>query len=202
DSATASAEGYERSLSEGSFSGSAQSPDDTRGGRRDSFISDIWANRPAVENVVHHLDEFFPGVDLDRPYLEEKGDNNSPMRPVDQDPMESAQTASAAPTTYGTSGLDLEFRRKNDSDTLGSDESTLKARDRNKVASVAQRQVGKATGGITRMKSIREVAQKRNDIRRGPSVAQRVEQANASSIVRRKSTKMFGANIVQIKPRP
>ncbi|EXJ85121.1 STE/STE11/BCK1 protein kinase [Capronia epimyces CBS 606.96] len=201
DSATASGDGYERSLSEGSFSGSAQSPDD-RMGRRDSFVSDIWANRPAVENVVHHLDEFFPGVDLDKPYLEEKGDNNSPLKSADYDPLESLRAARSGDLTFGTGGLDLDFNRKSESDTLGSDESTLKAKDRDKVASVAQRQVGKASGGIARMKSIREVAQKRNDIKRGPSVAVRAEQANAGSIVRRKSTKMFGANIVQIKPKP
>ncbi|KAI1619838.1 mitogen-activated protein kinase [Exophiala viscosa] len=198
DSATASGDGFERSMSDGSFSGSAQSPDD-RMGRRDSFISDIWANRPAIENVVHHLDEFFPGVDLDKPYLEEKGDNSSPLKSAEQNPLEKSQPAS---TIHGTTGLDLEFNRKSESDTLGSDESTLKARDRERVATVAQRQVGKASGGITRMKSIREVAQKRNDIKRGPSVAVRVEQANPSGIVRRKSTKMFGANIVQIKPKP
>ncbi|KIX06891.1 uncharacterized protein Z518_04867 [Rhinocladiella mackenziei CBS 650.93] len=201
ESATTSGEAYERSLSDGSFSGSAQSPDD-RMSRRDSFISDIWANRPAVENVVHHLDEFFPGVDLDKPYLEEMGDNNSPMKSADHDALDNFQNASTGGITFGTAGLDLEFNRKSDSDTLGSDESTLKAKDRDKVASVAQRQVGKATGGISRMKSIREVAQKRNDIGRGPSVAARVEQANAGSIVRRKSTKMFGGKIVQIRPKP
>lgn len=201
ESATASGDGYDRSLSDGSFSGSAQSPDD-RMNRRDSFISDNWANRPAVENVVHHLDEFFPGVDLDKPYLEEKGENNnSPMKSADQDPLESLSQR-ARQMTFGTAGLDLEFRRKNDSDTLGSDESTLKANQRDKIANVAQRQVSKAAGGITRMKSIREVAQKRNDVQRAPSVAQRVAQANSSSRPqRRKSTKMFGANIVQIKPK-
>lgn len=199
DSATASGEGYDRPISDGSFSGSAQSPDD-RMSRRDSFISDIWANRPAVENVVHHLDEFFPGVDLDKPYLEEKGENNSPMRTSDPDPLEALQGPSSK-VTFGTAGLDLEFSRKSESDTLGSDESTLKAKDRDKVTSVAQRQVGKA-GGLGRMKSIREVAQKRNDIRRGPSIAARVQESNASGIVRRKSTKMFGAHIVQIRPKP
>jgi len=202
DSATTSGDGYERSFSDGSFSGSAQSPDD-RMGRRESFVSDIWANRPAVENVVHHLDEFFPGVDLDKPYLEEKGDGNSPLKSVDQSAVENTPLPLSGPITYGTAGLPLDFSRdKNESDTLGSDESTLKAKDRNAVASVAQRQVGKSTGGIGRMKSIREVAQKRNDIARGPSVTARVEQNRTSGIVRRKSTKMFGANIVQIKPRP
>ncbi|KAJ9604064.1 mitogen-activated protein kinase kinase kinase [Cladophialophora chaetospira] len=204
ESATASGEGYDRNYSDGSFSGSAQSPDD-RMSRRDSFISDIWANRPAVENVVDHLDEFFPGVDLDKPYLEEKGENNSPMKSSDQDtqdPLDALEGPSKG-VTFGTVGLDLDFSRKNDSDTLGSDESTLKAKDRGMVASVAKRQVGKA-GGLGRMKSIREVAQKRNDIgiRRGPSIVARVPETSASSIVRRKSTKMFGAHIVQIRPKP
>lgn len=202
ESATVSGGTFDRSNSDGSFSGSAQSPDD-RMNRRDSFISDIWANRPAVENVVEHLDEFFPGVDLDKPYLEDKPENNSPMRSADHDPLDAREGSSKA-LTFGTAGLNLDFSRKNDSDTLGSDESTLKAKDRTMVASVAKRQVGKATGGLGRMKSIREVAQKRNDIgvRRGPSIVARVQETNAGGIVRRKSTKMFGAHIVQIRPKP
>ncbi|RVX67092.1 hypothetical protein B0A52_08335 [Exophiala mesophila] len=196
-SADMSVDGYDRNMSDGSFSGSAQSPDD-RMNRRDSFVSNIWANRPAVENVVDHLDEFFPGVDLDKPYLEVKGDINSPMKTADKDPLERVPRDMKT-VTFGTDGLNLGFERRNDSDTLGSDESTLKANDRDKVASVAQRQVKKA-GGLGRMKSIREVAQKRNDIARAPSIAVRAQQANVSSVVRRKSTKMFGANIVQIKP--
>jgi hypothetical protein len=54
----------------------------TRMGRRDSFVSEAWANRPPVENVVDHLDEFFPGVDLDRPYLEDNA--SSPISSNDQ----------------------------------------------------------------------------------------------------------------------
>lgn len=190
-----SAGGFDRNYSDGSHSGSALSPDD-RMGRRDSFASDIWASRPAVENVVENLDEFFPGVDLDRPFMEEKTD--SPMKQAGQTPE-----TLRGKLIHGTEGLPLEFTRRNDSDTLGSDESTLKAKDQTAIASVAQRQIGRSGGGISRMKSIREVAQRRNhDLVRGPSVAVRVEQSKASSIVRRKSTKMFGANIVQIKPKP
>jgi mitogen-activated protein kinase kinase kinase len=185
---------WDRSHSDGSHSGSAMSPDD-RMGRRDSFISDNWASRPAVEDVVGKLDEFFPGVDLDRPFMEEKADSpmNQPARLPD---------TLRSKLTYGTEGLDLDFSRRNDSDTLGSDESTLKAKDQQMVTSIAQRQMGRSGGGLTRMKSIREVAQRRNDLVRGPSVAVRVEPNKASGIVRRKSTKMFGANIVQIKPKP
>jgi len=89
--------------------------------------------------------------------------------------------------------------------TLGSDESTLKAKDRKQGRQCCEEtRLAKATGGLGRMKSIREVAQKRNDvgIRRGPSIVARVQETNASGIVRRKSTKMFGAHIVQIRPKP
>ncbi|RMD39731.1 hypothetical protein DV735_g5398, partial [Chaetothyriales sp. CBS 134920] len=192
--------GYgDRNYSDGSYSSSARSPDDHP---RDSFVSEIWASRPAVENVVEKLDKYFPGVDLDKPFMEEQADMTSLASQADQTPREMISQSLGGPLTYGTEGLVLDFSRKNDSDTLGSDESTLKAKDQNAVASVAQRQVGKA-GGLGRMKSIREVAQRRNDIQRGPSVSARVQASSqASSIVRRKSTKMFGANIVQIKPRP
>ena len=54
------------------------------------------------------------------------------------------------------------------------------------------------------MKSIREVAKGRNasDISRRPSSVAQAQANVPSSIVRRKSTKMFGANIVQIRPKP
>ena len=190
-----SAGGYDRNYSDGSHSGSALSPED-RMGRRASFVSDNWASRPAVENVVDNLDEFFPGVDLDRPFMEESAD--SPSKQAEQRGAETLRTK----LTYGTEGLPLDFTRRNESDTLGSDESTLKAKDQAAVASVAQRQMSRAGGGLGRMKSIRQVAQKRNDLVRGPSVVVKPGPDLSSGIVRRKSTKMFGANIVQIKPKP
>jgi mitogen-activated protein kinase kinase kinase len=192
-----------RSDSAVSYSSSTQSPDD-RMGRRDSFVSEIWANRPPVENVVNHLDEFFPGVDLDQPYLEDNA--SSPASSNDQNALDAIPSSLRNRLNYGTDGLPLTLS-KNESDTLGSDESTLKAKDRDTIASVAnvaQRQVSMRNGGLGRMKSIREVAKGRNanDVsRQTSSVAQ--PQANVpSSIVRRKSTKMFGANIVQIRPKP
>ena len=199
-SVSANGDRYDQTNSDGSFSGSAQSPDD-RMGRRDSFVSDNWASRPAVENVVDKLDEFFPGVDLDRPFMEEAPDSAVSGTKL---PEEQLPGTLRGRVTYGTEGLSLDFT-KNESDTLGSDESTLRAQIKDKVASVAQRQAEKS-GGLSRMKSIREVAQRRNDIPRGLSVRHvrgpSVVQPQASGIVRRKSTKMFGANIVQIKPKP
>jgi mitogen-activated protein kinase kinase kinase len=186
-----------------SYSSTTQSPDD-RMGRRESFVSEIWANRPPVENVVNHLDEFFPGVDLDQPYLEDNA--SSPISSNDQNPLDAIPSSLRNRLNYGTDGLPLTLS-KNESDTLGSDESTLKAKDRDTIASVtnvAQRQPSMRSGGLGRMKSIREVAKGRNAndvLRHTSSVTQ--PQANASSsIFRRKSTKMFGANIVQIRPKP
>jgi mitogen-activated protein kinase kinase kinase len=192
-----------RSDSAASYSSSAQSPDE-RMGRRDSFVSEIWANRPPVENVVNHLDEFFPGVDLDQPYLEESA--TSPISSTDPNPMDAIPSSLRNRITYGTDGLPLTLS-KNESDTLGSDESTLKAKDRDTIASVtnvAQRQISRKNGGLGRMKSIREVAKGRNasDISRRPSSVAQPQPNVPSSIVRRKSTKMFGANIVQIRPKP
>ena len=198
----------ERSDSAISQGSSAQSPEDNMR-RRDSFASEIWANRPPVENVVNHLDEFFPGVDLDQPYLEDGTDTNSPAGPDGRNPMDAVSASLRNRITYGTDGLPLTMS-KNDSDTLGSDESTLKAKDRDTVAdivNVPQRQARKA-GGLGRMKSIREVAKGRNanDLsRHTSSVGQapgHVPIDRPSGIIRRKSTKMFGANIVQIRPKP
>ena len=161
------------------------------------------ANRPPIENVMNHLDEFFPGVDLDQPYLEDNA--SSPILSNDQNPLDAIPSSLRNRLNYGTGGLPLTLS-KNES-ALGSDESTLKAKDRDTIASVtnvAQRQVSMRNSGLSRMKSIREVAKGRNAnnvSRHTSSVAQ--PQANVpSSIVRRKSTKMFGANIVQIRPKP
>ena len=187
----------DRHLSDTNTSFSALSPDDKMS-KRKSFASDIWASRPPVENVVDHLDEFFPGVDLDEPYLED--DSTSPQSAADQSASDVTAPSLRGRVTYGTEGLPLRLM-KNDSDTLGSDESTLKAKDRDTIASVAQRSL-RRSGGLSRMISIREVAKGRNDLGRSRSNAAPHKPAESSGITRRKSTKMFGANIVQIRPKP
>jgi mitogen-activated protein kinase kinase kinase len=188
---------FDRYMSDSNTTYSAQSPDDKMS-RRNSFASEIWASRPPVENVVDHLDEFFPGVDLDEPYLEDG--TASPQSAVGQSASEANAPSLRGRVTYGTEGLPLRLT-KNDSDTLGSDESTLKAKDRDTIAIVAHRSLTRS-GGLGRMKSIREVAKGRNDLGRSRSSAAPLKLAESSGIVRRKSTKMFGANIVQIRPRP
>ncbi|KAF2666988.1 Pkinase-domain-containing protein [Microthyrium microscopicum] len=174
-------------------SASSNNPDDweLKANRRRSFASDVWAARPSAEGIIDNLDEFFPNINLDQPVIQEAANwaagNSAPPNPNGYEPL----------------------GRVDENDTLGSDESTLKAKDTiGSVASVAQRQMQRTGGGLGRAKSIREVVQ-RNYI---PQLAQPVQQQQAplparintirqnAAIVRRKSTKMFGAKIEQVKP--
>ncbi|CAK7222378.1 mitogen-activated protein kinase kinase kinase [Sporothrix bragantina] len=126
--------------------------------------------------------------------------------------------AKAAKASTGTASSSI----YNENDTLGSDESTLKALDRpSSISSVAQRSL-RRSGGLGRMKSIREVARGAHEANKRytqTQMAQHQQQAapqppqqpglpgiprrvpvNPAAIVRRKSTKMFGASIVQVRP--
>ncbi|EEP82631.1 BCK1 protein [Uncinocarpus reesii 1704] len=175
------------------------SPQDLRNSRRRSFVrDDVWASRPPVEGMIDHLEDFFPNIDLDEPYLE--GITLTP-------PMSPTATPShSEPEPELTQNLrehvahaapNLSSILRNPSDTLGSDESTLKAKVTAK--NVAQRNVSRA-GGLSRMKSIREVAKGAHQIRRNQSSA--ASKNAQSGMLRRKSTKMFGARIMQISPKP
>ncbi len=177
--------------------------------RRESFMrQDVWANRPPAEALIDHLDDFFPNLDLDQPVLEEGAVISPPPSPTAAQPL----SAGPAPTSVPD---DKPENYYNDSDTLGSDEPTLKTIDQKRsssVQSVAQRNIrrsGAGTGGgLGRMKSIREVAKSAHDANkrytaRASAAAAGQSGSNAgqnTSLLRRKSTKMFGANIVQIKP--
>ncbi|KAH7249737.1 uncharacterized protein BKA55DRAFT_567801 [Fusarium redolens] len=177
---------------------------DSKLGRRKSFIEkDVWANRPPTDALINNLDDFFPNLDLDQPVLDEPGEGGMPPSPIaegtettsDQGPSQPTvsnhtQQAPAIPPSRQPSLY-------NENDTLGSDESTLKALDQQRPTSVAARSI-RRSGGLGRMKSIREVARgaheankRTNSTNQGPS---------SGNIMRRKSTKMFNANIVQIRP--
>lgn len=195
---------------------SADSPDElNRFGRRESFASDMWANRPPAEGIVEHLDDFFPNVDLDQPMGEsEEGAGSSP---VSTDKL----TLSTKP-----SSTDLQSRSitpmssADESDAVSTDDDALKRT--SGFTSVAQRSMRKS-GGLGRTKSIRDVVKNNYQMhsqlqhpstssyassRAGSGVPalqnpllNRVSTLrNDGGIVRRKSTKMFGAKIEQVKP--
>lgn len=182
---------------------SAGSSEDMSRLRRESFArEDVWASRPPPEALINHLDDFFPNLDLDQPVLEEGQGTSpppSPDGPLDGSELESLAAAQSGMTVLGnSSGASKNYST---SDTLGSDESTLRALERpGSIQNVAQRNV-RRSGGLGRMKSIRQVAQGAHEAQKRFTTTAPSEQGKDAKMLRRKSTKMFGANIVQIKPK-
>lgn len=181
---------------------SADYPDPAKLARRQSFArDDVWANRPPAEDLLNNLDAFFPNLDLDQPVVEDLVGSPpvSPDAGVESNPMDGVSAASGqAQRLIRTSLYD---RVRPDSiaeepETLGSEDSTLKSRAT--IQSMAQRSVRKS-GGLGRMKSIREVARGAYE-----GSSKRNTQVSISSksgdILRRRSTKMFGAKINMVKP--
>ncbi|KAK3346807.1 hypothetical protein B0T25DRAFT_461042 [Lasiosphaeria hispida] len=183
--------------------------------RRKSFIEkDVWANRPPTDALINNLEDFFPNLDVDQPVLEEgeAQDPPSPIAEADENQAEqSSASVSKAPPQLPALQTNLPPNRNssiyNESDTLGSDESTLKALESRPVSmqSLAHRSI-RRSGGLGRMKSIREVARGAHEANKRYTQtavqigAQTAAANNNSNLMRRKSTKMFNANIIQIQP--
>ena len=181
---------------------SADYPDAAKLARRQSFArDDVWANRPPAEDLLNNLDAFFPNLDLDQPVVEDLV-GSPPISPdpgVESNPMDSINSPPGqAQRVIRTSLYD---RVRPDSiaeepETLGSEDSTLKSRAT--IQSMAQKSLRKSPG-IGRMKSIREVARGAYE-----GSSKRNTQVSTSSksgdILRRRSTKMFGAKINMVKP--
>ncbi|SPO04290.1 related to bck1-like MAPKKK (ask1) [Cephalotrichum gorgonifer] len=191
-----------------------ESSEDTKLSRRKSFVEkDVWANRPTTDALVNNLDDFFPNLDLDLPVFDEAPDGGnqppSPIREGDESGEPGAKSSSSAadsgqgkqPTKEALAALGgpRTAALYNDNDTLGSDESTLKASDRPpSMQSVAQRSM-RRSGGLGRLKSIREVARGAHEANKRFTATPPPGEGRGSAMMRRKSTKMFNANIVQIR---
>ncbi|RDW86322.1 putative MAP kinase kinase kinase (Bck1) [Aspergillus mulundensis] len=177
----------------GTFFNLSSSPEEERTPiRRKSFAGDdVWASRPPVEGVIDQLDDFFPDIDLDAPYLDEQG-TSPPSSPANR------------------VAADNEINRKDNYHGMQPpptpDDSTIRAPEKPLSQNiVARRNVSRSGGGggLTRMKSIREVAKGANQATRQRSVASSsAGNKRTVDVHRRKSTKMFGAKIMQISPRP
>ena len=178
--------------------------------RRQSFArDDVWANRPPAEDLLDNLDAFFPNLDLDQPVLEDlvgtppgspdsSGNNHNPMetavpgKTYAQRVIRSSLYDRPRPTSIAEESIAEE------PSTLGSEDSTLKSRVTMQPMT-AQKSMRKSGNGLGRMKSIRDVARGAYEGTHN-RYAQPSASTKSSDIIRRKSTKMFGANIVQIKP--
>ncbi|PHH89981.1 hypothetical protein CDD83_4809 [Cordyceps sp. RAO-2017] len=196
---------------------------DSRINRRKSFIEkDVWANRPPTDDLLNNLDDFFPNLDLDQPVLEDGLSGEAVSSPIPEaeelpEPMSPSVAVVAAvtgmpgsadglgPSTAAAGGQSLRpLSMYSDGDTLGSDESTLKASEQQRTGSVQAMAVAhrslRRSGGLGRMKSIREVARGAHEANKRFTTASQSVGKASSNIMRRKSTKMFNANIVQIRP--
>ncbi|CAG8048939.1 unnamed protein product [Penicillium nalgiovense] len=123
------------------------SPEDERPlPRRESFARDIWASRPAVEGVIDHLDDFFPDVDLDAPYLDEPSSPNS-KAVSEHDASLKDKKEAPPPTPHATHAPETAPVRPPEPANFA----------RQKLA-----RGGGGGGGLSRMKSIRQVAQGAN----------------------------------------
>ncbi|KAM7204634.1 hypothetical protein V8F33_001598 [Rhypophila sp. PSN 637] len=187
--------------------------------RRKSFIEkDVWANRPPTDELINNLEDFFPNLDVDQPVLEE-GDQELVPSPIAEGDEGSSAKGAGMPDLPPLQTNLLSNNRISsiygESDTLGSDESTLKALESRPVSmqSLAHRSVRRSGGGgLGRMKSIREVARGAHEANKrytqtsaqlnmqAPAVPGNSVNNNSTNLMRRKSTKMFNANIVQIRP--
>ncbi|KAK3385074.1 hypothetical protein B0H63DRAFT_472301 [Podospora didyma] len=181
--------------------------------RRKSFIEkDVWANRPPTDALINNLEDFFPNLDVDQPVLEEGEEPPSPIAEADEGQADRDLANDAPPPLPGLPTSLTSNRISsiyNDMDTLGSDESTLKALESRPVSmqSLAHRSVRRSGGGLGRMKSIREVARGAHEANKRFTTSGHVSAqpplpgvSSSTNLMRRKSTKMFHANIVQIRP--
>ncbi|KKA28870.1 hypothetical protein TD95_000259 [Thielaviopsis punctulata] len=195
-----------------SSDGTWESTDDSKLNRRKSFVDKgVWANRPPTDDLLNHLDDFFPNLDLDLPIVEENDGKNgiipSPISEVDESapsssPVHLPPILPPLPASESLSFIpESRAAKYNDNDTLGSDESTLKANNHNRDSyqSVAHRSISRASG-LGRLKSIRQVARDTHEAQKRYTTVSQATPDRATTLARRKSTKMFNANIVQIKP--
>jgi hypothetical protein len=148
--------------------------------RRESFASDVWANRPPAEALVEHLDEFFPNVNLDQPMLEEEDTEASgelKLLPSVDEPGNNPGL------TRGKAGLQSIAQRnmRKSGASLGRTKSIREVVKSQYEPFNKDQLPGRAVPGAA-----------------GPSRVATLR--NGGDIVRRKSTKMFHARIEQVKP--
>jgi hypothetical protein len=149
--------------------------------RRESFASDVWANRPPAEALVEHLDEFFPNVNLDQPMLEEEeGDASGDTK---ANPAEESSTLNPG-LTRGKNGLQSIAQRnmRKSGAGLGRTKSIREVVKSQYEPFNKNQLPGRAPPGTTGAAGPSRVATLRSDLGR------------------RKSTKMFHARIEQVKP--
>jgi len=185
--------------------GPVHSPADYPIKRPTSFIDEDWASRPAPETLIDNLDELFPNLDLDQPLIDDSAVSSPPPSPSPA--TERPRMSSSALPMPGDDMPVVSAVREEDEDNMPMPENPALKNPR--PSSVAVRNVGRSSGALGRMKSIREVARGAHE--RGKKLAQQQQQQPVGSgptaggmdkqaMLRRKSTKLFGARLIEVKP--
>lgn len=186
---------------------SVHSPADYPINRPTSFIDEDWASRPAPETLIDNLDELFPNLDLDQPLIDDSAVGSPPPSPSPATERHRYNMSSSALPMPGDDMPVVSAVREEDEDNMSMPENPTQKTPR--PPSVAVRNVGRSSGGLGRMKSIREVARGAHE--RGKRLAQQQQQQpsgndsaaggmDKQAILRRKSTKLFGARLIEVKP--
>jgi len=140
--------------------------------RRQSFVSDVWAHRPAPEALVEHLDDFFPNVDLDQPLVE--------------DVTDTPQSSTASPH----SAQDMPFHVPAE-----------KAFTVQTLAQRNIRRAAPGLGRTKSIREVVRGAYQQEQKPSEVGMNNRLSALRAGNIQRRKSTKMFGARIEEVHAR-
>ena len=197
---------------------SSNSPTEYTIDRRQSFVrDDVWASRPPPEALIDHLDELFINYDLDQPLIEDTVASPPPSPSPATDRPRYNMSSSALPTTgeelpitHPVSAVKEEDEDNFNATSNVAEGSAAAAKPTQRAPSVAQRNLsrsggGGGGGGLGRKKTIREVARGAHE--RSKRLNQQpeagvpgVQDVKQQAMLRRKSTKLFGARLIEVKP--
>ncbi|KAL7273821.1 mitogen-activated protein kinase kinase kinase [Rhizina undulata] len=167
--------------------------------RRNSFAkADNWASRPPAEALINNLDDFFPNLDLDQPIIDEETSSPPPSPSPATEHKPQSYQLSDPPVVLDN----LPPHPPSDAATMASETSTIGTMGSPPAPSkqkqvAAQRNFGRSQ--IGRMKSIREVAKGAHESRKR-FTQPNTGEVKSGDILRRKSTKLFGARLIEVTP--
>lgn len=183
---------------------------DTEMARKKSgaYLNDIkeggWAVRPPAEVVYENLERFFPGADLDKPILYDTQGGSPPPSPAIEN---LAPKYPLSPVVEPTRDKNVDTSGHNTEVRSTPAVAPVKAPEPNSTAGFAKKPrdypISSGKGMSMRPKSMRIVAQEATERRkRFQSLASEGSKPDSgqSMLLRRKSTKMWGQRVVEVKP--
>ncbi|KAA1120207.1 hypothetical protein PGT21_037264 [Puccinia graminis f. sp. tritici] len=155
---------------------------DQRDSRRISFTGDDWAVRPPIDAVYENLEDFFPHHDLDKPIDigVDPPDLNSPSSPATGGLSPAAVVPTMTPTAHSASSIARLKGRTRSIRVVAQEKKKLLRRTEDKARAASQK-----LGTADRL-ALRES---------GVEI-----DGRGAALLRRKSTKLWGAKIQEVVP--